>query len=108
MKFFNDPVEIHSAPIVEGAYTRHRDWDNATKVWAGLANVQPERSFETRSPERETAQERLLVYLPWGTPVDAPDRLLIDGLWFEVDGEPMRWNYGSLRHVRIRAWRVTN
>ncbi|MFG2228027.1 hypothetical protein [Streptomyces sp. NPDC048644] len=106
MTFFNDLVEIHTAPIAEGVYTRHRDWDNAKLAWSGLATVQPDRSFEVRSPERDTSQERLLVYLPWGVPVDSTDRVFYADEWFEVDGEPMRWAHGSLRHVRIRAWRA--
>lgn len=106
MIHFTDPVEIHSAPIKGGAYTRSRDWDNAELVWSGLAHVQPDRSFEVRSPERETSQERLVVYLPMNAPVDSTDRISFGGMWFEVDGEPMRWPHGSLRHIRVRAWRA--
>ncbi|ARZ66907.1 hypothetical protein SMD11_1246 [Streptomyces albireticuli] len=106
MPRFGDPVEVYAAPLSDGVYTRSRDWASAHRVWAGLAHVQPDRSFEVRSPERETSQERLFVYLPWGVPVHAVDRIRYGGEWFEVDGEPMRWGHGSLRHVRIRAWRA--
>ncbi|MEV0445284.1 hypothetical protein AB0I84_07545 [Streptomyces spectabilis] len=106
MRHFHDPVVIRRAPLTASAYTNRRDWENARTLWSGLASVQPDRAFEVRSPERETAQERLVVYLPWGTPVDSTDRIVWDGRTFEVDGEPMRWQQGSLRHVRIRAWRA--
>ncbi|MBB5123252.1 head-tail adaptor [Streptomyces eurocidicus] len=99
-------MEVHRAPLAPTAYTNHRDWQQAVRVWSGRASVQPDRSFEVRSPARETAQERLVLYLPAGADVDSADRVLWRGRWFEVDGEPARWTQGSLPHVRIRAWRV--
>ncbi|MEU5187001.1 hypothetical protein AB0G83_07575 [Streptomyces klenkii] len=103
---FTESVEVHRAPLAATAYTNHRDWQQAVKTWSGRASVQPDRSFEVRSPARETAQERLLIYLPAGVDVDSADRVLWRRRWFEVDGEPARWTQGSLRHIRIRAWRV--
>lgn len=75
-------------------------------VWSGRASVQPDRAFEVRSPARETAQERLIIFLPVEADVDSADRVIWRGLIYEVDGEPARWAQGSLRHVRIRVWRV--
>ncbi|MFD7336664.1 hypothetical protein ACFV98_11755 [Streptomyces violascens] len=97
---------VRRADIKDSAYTRRRDWAHARTVFEGLAHVQPDRVFEARSPERETAQERLNVFLPWGADVDSADRIEFDGRTYEVDGDPMEWNYGSIRHVRLRAWRV--
>ncbi|GHF38608.1 hypothetical protein GCM10010218_19730 [Streptomyces mashuensis] len=104
-----DHVEVHRAPLVESAYTRKRDWalpPERTRHWSGRASVQPDRSFEVRSPARETAQRRLRVYLPAGATVESADRLLIGGRWYEVDGAPMVWGTGGLRHVRVNAWEV--
>ncbi|GAA0455799.1 hypothetical protein GCM10009544_18160 [Streptomyces stramineus] len=103
---FTESVEVHRAPLASTSYTNHRDWDQAVRAWTGPAHVQPDRSFEVRSPARETAQERLVIYLPPGADVDSADRVLWRHRWFEVDGEPARWMHGSLRHIRIRAWRV--
>ncbi|MER6912241.1 hypothetical protein ABT354_11255 [Streptomyces sp. NPDC000594] len=105
---FRDPVTVLRAELVPGTYTTRRDWPTARPVWSGLAGVQPDRGFEARSPERETAQERLIVYLPWGVPVDSTDRITVAGRTYDVDGPPMRWSQGSLRHIRIRAWRAMN
>ncbi|MEU1353880.1 hypothetical protein ABZ410_08240 [Streptomyces cinnamoneus] len=104
-----DHVEVHRAPLVDAGYTRKRDWGlptDRTRVWAGRASVQPDRSFEVRSPARETAQRRLRVYLPHRAAVESADRLLIAGRWHEVDGVPMVWGTGGLRHVRVNAWEV--
>ncbi|GAA4071304.1 hypothetical protein GCM10022284_03730 [Streptomyces hundungensis] len=106
MFLFSDRVAVRRADIKDSTYTRRRDWSTARTVFEGLAHVQPDRAFEARSPERETAQERLRVFLPWGTDVDSADRVEFDGRTYEVDGEPMEWNYGSIRHVRVRVWRV--
>lgn len=103
---FTESVAVHRAPLAASAYTHHRDWGQSRTVWSGRAHVQPDRAFEVRSPARETAQERLLVYLPPDADVDSADRIFWRGQTFEVDGEPARWMHGSLRHIRIKAWRV--
>ncbi|WP_259454003.1 hypothetical protein [Streptomyces ginkgonis] len=90
----------------DGAYTSHRDWERAEPVWAGLASVQPDRTFWSRSPARETSQERLCVFLPIEAEVDAADRVRIGQLWFQVEGEPQRWPVGSLAHTFVKVWRV--
>ncbi|MGI5531528.1 hypothetical protein ACQEVX_30370 [Streptomyces syringium] len=103
---FSDPVEVLAAPLSEGAYASTRDWARSSVVWSGLGHVQPDGSVEAQSPARETAQERMLIYLPVGVPVSSTDRIRYHGGVFEVDGEPMRWPHGGLRHVRIRVWRA--
>ncbi|MEV6551752.1 head-tail adaptor protein [Streptomyces sp. NPDC051597] len=97
---------IRRADIATSAYTKRRDWAHARTVFQGLAHVQPDRTSDTQPPERETAQERLRIFLPWGTDVDSADRIEIDGRTYEVDGSPMEWGYGSIRHVRVRVWGV--
>ncbi|MCY0923845.1 hypothetical protein OS965_37920 [Streptomyces sp. H27-G5] len=103
---FNDEVLVLRAGLTDTAYGKKRDWAHASVVFKGLGNVQPDRSFEVRSPERETAQERILVYLPIGADVGSADRLRCGSQLYEVDGVPSPWEHGSLRHVRVRAWRV--
>ncbi|OKH96598.1 hypothetical protein AB852_00695 [Streptomyces uncialis] len=92
--------------MIAGAYTSRRDWENASLVWSGCAAVHPDRSFEYRSPERETSQIRQVVYLPPGAQVEATDRILIGGVFYDIDGEPLPWTHGSLGHIQVRAWRV--
>ncbi|MFF9481397.1 hypothetical protein [Streptomyces sp. NPDC014733] len=106
MRAFKVRVEVHRAENVAGAYTSHRDWENARVVWSGWASVQPDRAFEYRSPERETSQIRQVVFLPPDADVEAVDRLLIRGEMFEVEGEPLPWRTGALSHIYIKAWRV--
>lgn len=106
MFHFSDPLTVLRAGLVESSYTNRREWEKPTTVWSGLACVQPDRAFEVRSPARETAQERLIVFLPLSADVDSADRVTYDGKVYEVDGDPAEWAHGSLRHIRIRAWRV--
>ncbi|WP_424214787.1 hypothetical protein ACN20G_23465 [Streptomyces sp. BI20] len=109
-----DKVRVLKAPVVQsGPYTKSRDWGTAARGPWLAANVQPDRAFEVQSPERETSQERVLVFLPAGTDVDSADRIEVQEVTaastvrvYEVDGIPMRWNYTSQQHVRVRAWRV--
>jgi hypothetical protein len=101
-----EPVEVHRAPLVSSAYTARRDWGNAELVWSGRAMVQPDRAFWPRSPERETTQDRLNVYLPLGAAVESADRLFVLGEWWEVEGEPQRWPHGAVAHTRIKVWKV--
>lgn len=75
-------------------------------VWSGFGHVQPDRTVEARSPARETAQERLRVYLPFGVPLSSLDRIRYRDQIFEIDGEPMRWPHGGLRHTRAHVWRA--
>lgn len=103
---FPDLVEVRRAPLAATAYTNHRDWQQSVTVWSGRASVRPDRALEVRSLARETAQERLLIYLPPEADVDSADRITWRGQDYEVDGEPARWLQGSLRHIRIRVWRV--
>ncbi|MFE0773910.1 hypothetical protein [Streptomyces sp. NPDC058861] len=106
MRHFKDQVAVHRAKSVAGAYTSHRDWENASVVWSGLAAVHPDRAFEYRSPERETSQIRQMVYLPADAVIEATDRIVISGQPFEVEGEPLPWQHGSLRHIQVKAWRA--
>lgn len=105
---FPESVEVFRAEIVQETYTRKRDWGNAVRVWSGPADVQPDRIFEERSPERETAQERLMAYLPYGADVQSADRILYRDQWYEVDGPPLEWPHGSLRHTAVRMWKAEN
>ncbi|UQI44636.1 head-tail adaptor protein [Streptomyces sp. HU2014] len=105
MPHFADHVEVQRAEVVESSYSRRRDWTKARTIWAGRASVQPARASEVAGPDRETAQDRVIVYLPLDAAVDSTDRLLWGGRTYDVDGTPMRWTHGSLRHTRVQGRR---
>lgn len=102
-----DLVEVWRATgKVASAYTSRPDWDQAVRVWSGLGSVQPEKAYESYSPARDVSQERLAVFLPLTAVVTDTDRLLIDGLWYEVDGDPRRHTQTSRRHTKLTVWRA--
>lgn len=105
-RYFTTPVLIYRAPVVKETYARERDWGQAALVWAGLGCTQPDKTWEARSPERDTSQERLALWLPPSAEADSADRAWLHDMWWEVDGEPQQWPHGSLPHVRLRVWRV--
>ncbi|MFI5865853.1 hypothetical protein [Streptomyces sp. NPDC051546] len=102
-----DPVEVWRATgTVESVYTSRLDWGQAVRVWAGSGSVQPEKAYESYSPARDVSQERLSVFLPLAAVVTDTDRLLIEGRWYEVDGDPRRHTQTSRRHTRLTVWRA--
>ncbi|MEU1176553.1 head-tail adaptor protein [Streptomyces sp. NPDC005820] len=105
-RHFTDFVEVYRAEIVADAYTKKRDWDAAVKVWAGSASVQPASTTEADSQERETTDIHITVFLPPTADVDSTDRLVVDGITYEVRSEPRIWRQGSLAHIYLRARRV--
>jgi hypothetical protein len=105
-RHFTDFAEVYRAEIVADAYTKQRDWGNAVKVWAGSASVQPASTSEADSPKRETTDIHVKVFLPPTANVDSTDRLVVDGITYEVRSEPRVWRQGSLSHIYLQARRV--
>ncbi|MEV6419056.1 head-tail adaptor protein [Streptomyces sp. NPDC051662] len=102
-----DPVEVwRTTERVKAAYTSRPDWDQAVKVWAGLASVQPDKAYEFASPARDQSQERYTAFLPYTAAVAAGDRVKFDGHAYEVEGEPERWGHTSRRHLKVSIWRA--
>lgn len=107
MSLFTDPVEVwRTTEKIENAYTSRLDWDQAVKVWSGLGSVQPDKSYESYTPARDTSQERLRVYLPLEADVTDLDRIRVGEAFYEVDGSPRRRTQTSCRHIRLTAWRA--
>ena len=107
MTQWDERIEVYSATETDDVYARW-DWDHPTLVLSSRASVQPEKSFEMRSPERDLAQERLHVYMPYTELVDDQHRVKWRDLWFEIDGPPDLWPYGSTRHTHLLIWRAKN
>ncbi|MEU6704728.1 hypothetical protein [Streptomyces wuyuanensis] len=76
------------------------------KVWEGRAVVQPDRTFESFSPARDTSQERFSVFLPLSADVRSSDRISIRGQMYEIDGEPKQFAQTRLRHIQLTVWRA--
>ncbi|MFJ3084368.1 head-tail adaptor protein [Streptomyces halstedii] len=108
MSQWDEVIQVYRASDIQGDYTTKRDWENPFLVLKTRASVQPHRNFEARSPERDLAQERLQVFIPYTEEVDDQDRVVWRDLWYEVDGPPDLWPYGSTRHTRIVIWRAKN
>lgn len=105
---FDELVEFYSAPEIESSYTVKRDWDNAVLVLSTRASVQPDRVFETRSPERDLSQSRLHAYVPYTEALSENFRCKWRGDWYEIDGPPQLWPYGSTRHTHLLIWKASN
>jgi hypothetical protein len=108
MTQWDERIEVYRANEIEGAYSVRKDWDNPVQVLLTRASVQPSRNFEARSPERDLAQERLDVYLPYTELIDDQHRVKWRNLWYEIDGPPDLWPYGSTRHTHLIIWRAKN
>ena len=104
---WNKLIEVWRAPLVSDAYGQYRDWDRAMRVLSAPASVQPLNSEEAVAfGERETTVTRRKVYLR-RFDVESHDRLLIDGEWWEVYGEPFTWAYPALtQYTRLIVRRV--
>ncbi|MFC8099434.1 DUF6093 family protein [Streptomyces sp. NPDC057363] len=102
-----DPVEVwRTTAETLNVYTSRPDWSKAVMVWSGLGSVQPDKAYESYSPDRDISQERLSVFLPLDADVTDKDRVRINGLDYEIDGDPRRHTQTSRRHIHITAWRA--
>ncbi|MGW0087847.1 hypothetical protein ACWDWS_02390 [Streptomyces sp. NPDC003328] len=107
MLLASDPVEVwRTAEKAQTAYTSRPDWSKASVVWAGLGNVQPGKAYESYSPKNDVSQERITVFLPLEADVTDKDRVKVNGLFYDVDGDPRRHTQTSKRHLVVMAWRA--
>lgn len=56
---------------------------------------------------RDTVESRMVLMAPLDADVRATDRVRHDGLVYEVDGQPERFNMTNLRHIAARLKAVT-
>jgi hypothetical protein len=80
----------------------YRDWDNAAATTIGGVSVQPYATAES-TLEAAYVADRLHVYAPAGTDLQATDRVIYDGTTFEVDGDAQIWHglAGPAHHVEL-------
>jgi hypothetical protein len=72
---YGNPVPGYAAPVDVGVYV-----------------VSPRQSVEEDEVGRRPIITGLTVYAPLGTVVAAHDRVIADGLTYEVEGEPAVWD----------------
>jgi hypothetical protein len=102
--YFKDPVAVHKTFLVRDEYGQHREVE-PEPFWTGKASVQPYRATEALV-ERDTDQEWLNVYFPVTVELDATMQLVYEDEFYQIDGKPERWFFGSIKHVKAVAWKV--
>lgn len=104
----------HSVTIVRAARRQadygnatELDWDAATRKQSDGWSVQPAPSDEF-TIDRDTFTTRWLAYGPPDVDVSAFDRIEWQGDSYDIDGDVLRWDFGSLAHVVINLRRSEN
>lgn len=93
--------------------SEHEDWANATQTLVTSANVQPfpvsTISSKEENRDRSFEQTLLRIYAPAATDVRYTDRILFDGVTYDVFGNPNEWRtFSGAKHhlaflVRLRS-----
>jgi hypothetical protein len=97
------------APSVANRYgDAEADWSAATATTIAGCALQPAGSTEFTDPTRTVVTTRWTLFLPPGTDLAPGDRVDVDGVTYEVDGEPLDWSApgGNLDHVAAVLQRV--
>lgn len=105
----SDTFTILRAPLVTDPRdgSLYRDWDNPTETVVTDSNVQPfplaeKLNFEDNR-DREFARTAVRIFAPPGTDVEPTDRILFNGLTYDVFGHAGPWRRfsGQERYVQI-------
>ena len=104
-------VTVVRAPLAANRYGGQiRDWANATRTDVEGVSVQPGPSTEDVR-DRELLVGTWTLYGPRGRDIDllATDRVQVDGMVLQVDGDPNRWPApgGGIHHVEAKLRQVT-
>lgn len=99
--FCNDDVVRIRAAQVNQRGTIVLDWSDVQQVTISGCSVQPSstsRDFDGRTTQ---VTDRWDLYAPPGSDLRAGDRIVWNGIAFEIDGAPMPWKSptGSVSHV---------
>jgi len=103
-------VELLHAPLLapDRYGATRRDWGNATHEYVEGCAVQPISATEG-DVDREYANTHWRVYIPGDVDLESADRMRIDGVLWEVDGNPAKFVDEDLYvdHVEADIKRVT-
>lgn len=101
---FNKIVTAYRAPLVSTGYGERRDWGSAEIVFSGPGSLQY-RSTDEQPIDSEIADTEATIYLRTGD-FEKGDRVLVDGEFWEVVGEPLSRELFRLRYVKVYVRRV--
>lgn len=95
-------IDVSRAAVVASAYGTGLtlDWSAATSTTVVGCNVQPVQAPEF-TQDRDSIATRWQVWVPIDADVQATDRVTWNGDVYDVDGEPLRWDFGVLAHQVI-------
>jgi hypothetical protein len=102
-----DVTILHAATVVDGYGEPALSWANptstATQGWLG----QREETEPQSAGRTAVTVVRDVLQLPAGTVITARDRVVIDGVTYEVDGQPRNvWTPRGSHHVRVNLTAV--
>jgi hypothetical protein len=106
VKFGPHTITIQRAPRIAGDYgsTTVPDWQNATSVEVTGCSVQPAPAPEF-TIDRSQTLSRWQAFVPPEADVKSTDRVLWNGHTFDVDGEPLLWEFPPLSHFVLNLVR---
>lgn len=96
-------VRAGEAPGDYGNRTQ-ADWGNATEATVDGCSVQPVPAPEF-SADRSTALTRWQVWAPATADVRATDRIVWNDNTYDVDGDPLHYDFGAMGHLVINLRR---
>jgi hypothetical protein len=108
-QFAAQSVDISTPELVEdetGENYGNDTFEYGDPVTTPDAVLTPLEVTEQVDPAREAVVTRYLLVLPAGTTISAHSRVTYDGIDFEVDGEPQRFETGVADHVEAVLQRV--
>lgn len=109
-----DTVVVQRATLVTDPQdqSQYRDWSTTTEIVIKNCNVQPfppaeKLNFE-ESRNREFARTAIRIYAPAGSRFLSTDRILYDGIVYEVFGHQGIWREfnGREKYVQVIARRM--
>lgn len=99
-------VAVRRAPMVSDEYggRPRADWANAVDTPLEGASVQPAPTSEF-TIDRDHFTTRFVAFLPDGADVEPTDRIVWQGNAYNIDGDVLHWDFGSLSHLVVNLTR---
>ncbi|AJT42417.1 hypothetical protein [Psychromicrobium lacuslunae] len=95
------------APLVDDGHDNEtQDWSKAQALEISNCLITPGATDEVIA-NRNGVLIQFTVHAPAGADVQALDRAIYQGVEYEIDGEPERWDTGVLDHtvIYLKKWR---
>lgn len=108
ISFHTDSVTVLRAPLVDADYNNQEyDWPNATETEVAGCRVQPERGSDY-TIDRDAVETRWRLFGPDGMDIRDTDRIMHQGVTYDIEGSVERWPSptGALAHIEARLVRV--